>query len=255
MAESDQAHSDFKRWQRATVHRAGKRFLTHIRAFQGRHSRISTAPILDSDTFAWVPDLEAATPDIRAEFDRVWTHPEDIPSFHDISPDQWRISKGTSWKTYALFVFGRAVSPNCETCPRTTAVLARLPGMQNAWFSILAPGYHIPPHRGPTRALVRCHLGLRVPDKPEDCWIRVGDRVSHWYEGKCLLFDDTYEHEVLNDTSEYRAVLFIDFDRPMDRLGSWFNYSVLRLIQTTHYVKDPLRNLAEWNRRLAKRAS
>ena len=255
MAETARPPSGFRQRQRAAVHRAGKKFLTRIRDFQGRHSRISTAPILDEGTFAWVPELEAATPAICAEFDRVWAHPEDIPAFHEISPDQARISKGTHWKTYALFIFGRAVAPNCETCPQTAAVLARLPGMQNAWFSILAPGYHIPPHRGPTRALVRCHLGLRVPAKAEDCWIRVGDQIGQWQEGKCLLFDDTYEHEVHNDTPEYRAVLFIDFDRPMDRLGTWFNQSVLRLMQTTHYVKDPLRNLAEWNRRLSERIS
>ena len=253
MAETAPAASVFKRWQRAAVHRAGKKFLSRIRDFQGRHSRISTAPVLTNESFAWVPELEAATPGIRDEFDQVWTRPEDIPAFHEISPDQRRISKGTDWKTYALFIFGRAVAPNCEACPQTAAMLARLPGMQNAWFSILAPGYHIPPHNGPTRALVRCHLGLRVPQQTEDCWIRVGDQIRHWQEGKCLLFDDTYEHEVHNDTPDYRAVLFIDFDRPMDSVGTCFNQCVLRLMQTTHYVKDPLRNLAEWNGRLTKR--
>ena len=101
---------------------------------------------------------------------------------------------------------------------------------------------------------MRCHLGLRVPQHAEKCWIRVDDQVCHWQEGQCLLFDDTYEHEVLNDTPEYRAVLFIDLDRPMDRVGSWFNRFVLRLMQTTHYVKDPVRNLTEWNRRLRERA-
>jgi hypothetical protein len=39
----------------------------------------------------------------------------------------------------------------------------------------------------------------------------------------------------------------------MDRVGTWFNAFVLRLMQATHYVKDPLRNLAEWNRRVAAR--
>src|SRR5690606_34295917 len=152
--------------------------------------------------------LEAAWPAIRAEFDRVWTHPEDIPAFHQISPDQARISTGDNWKTYALYIFGQPVARNCAECPQTAAILAALPGLLNAWFSILAPGYHIPPHRGPTRALVRCHLGLRVPAARERCWIRVDDQVCQWREGECLLFDDTYEHEVRNDTPDYRAVLF-----------------------------------------------
>ena len=142
---------------------------------------------------------------------------------------------------------------NCRACPATAALLASLPGLLNAWFSILAPGYHIPPHKGPTRALVRCHLGLRVPADYQSCWIRVDQEILHWREGESLLFDDTYEHEVRNDTNEFRAVLFIDIERPMDTVGSWFNAFVLRLMQATHYVQDPLRNLAEWNRRVAAR--
>ena len=235
------------------VHRAGKAFLRAILDFQGRHSLIPTTPVLANETFAWVPRLVAGCADVRAEFDGVWRHPEDIPAFHQIAPDQARISKGTRWKTYALYIFGQAVADNCAACPRTAQLLATLPGLQNAWFSILAPGYHIPAHRGPTRAFVRCHLGLRVPAAFERCWIRVDDQVCLWREGECLLFDDTYEHEVLNDTGEYRAVLFLDIDRPMDALGTWFNRAVLRLMQATHYVKDPLRNLAEWNRRIAAR--
>ncbi len=253
MTEVRAKRGTLRRWQRAVVHRAGKRFLRAIREFQGRHSLIATTPVLPKATYPWVSALEAASPAIRREFDRVWTHPEDIPAFHQISPDQARISTGTSWKTYALCIFGQPVAVNCAACPETARVLADLPGLQNAWFSILAPGYHIPAHRGPTRALVRCHLGLRVPAARERCWIRVDDQIYCWREGECVLFDDTYEHEVLNDTGEFRAVLFLDIDRPMDGLGTVFNAAVLRLMQATHYVKDPLRNIADWNRRLAER--
>lgn len=253
MVDTAAERSPFKRWQRALVHRAGKRFLRAILDFQARHSLIPTTPLLPNTTYAWVAALEAACPQIRREFEQVWAHPEDIPAFHQISPDQARISKGTHWKTYALCIFGQQVAENCAACPETARLLAGLPGLQNAWFSILAPGYHIPAHRGPTRALVRAHLGLRVPAARERCWIRVDDQIYSWREGECVLFDDTYEHEVLNDTPEYRAVLFLDIDRPMDTLGTWFNGAVLRLMQATHYVKDPLRNLADWNRRLAER--
>ena len=241
------------RWQRALVHRLGKAFLRAITDFQGRHSLIPSSPVLPNDTFDWLPRLAADTDQIRSEFDAVWQHPEDIPAFHQISPDQARISTGTSWKTYGLYIFGQPVADNCRACPTTAALLATLPGLLNAWFSILAPGYHIPAHRGPTRAMVRCHLGLRVPADYQRCWIRVDQEILNWREGEVVLFDDTYEHEVRNDTDEFRAVLFLDIDRPMDRVGTCFNRLVLRLMQTTHYVKDPLRNLADWNRRVAAR--
>ena len=63
-----------------------------------------------------------------------------------------------------------------------------------------------------------------------------------------VLFDDAYEHEVRNDTDEFRAVLFIDIDRPMDRLGTLVNRVIVRLIQASSYVKQPLKNVAAWNR-------
>ncbi len=251
MSDSTSREQGIKAWRRKLVHRLGKKFLRSILDFQGRHSRIGTEPVLDNATFNWVPQLEASWPQIRSEFEQVWAYPEDIPAFHQISPDQARISKGDHWKTFVLFIFGRKIQPNCGECPITTALLAGLPGLQNAWFSILAPHYHIPPHRGPTRALVRCHLALRVPAQAEKCWIRIDEQICQWEEGKCLLFDDTYEHEVTNDTPEFRAVLFLDFDRPMDRLGTWFNRFILTIVQATHYVKDPIRNLAEWNRRIS----
>ena len=62
-----------------------------------------------------------------------------------------------------------------------------------------------------------------------------------------MFFDDTFEHEVENNTKEYRAVLFVDLDRPMDRVGSIFNKFLLAVIQSSHYVKDPLKNLKKWN--------
>ena len=51
----------------------------------------------------------------------------------------------------------------------------------------------------------------------------------------------------LKITQEYRAVLFVDLDRPMDRVGSIFNKFLLAVIQSSHYVKDPLKNLKKWN--------
>lgn len=244
---TDQALID-KPQKKPLVMRWGKWFLRAITRFQGRHSRVSTAPVLDAAEFPWVPELEAAWPEIRKELDRVLVNPEDLPPFHVMSPDQARISKGDHWKTFGFYVYGNRVEENCALCPVTAAVIERLPGMRTAFFSVLDPGYHIPPHRGPTRAVIRCHLALRVPRERERCWIRVGDRVCHWTEGKCLLLDDTYEHEVHNDTDELRVVLFLDIDRPSDWLGTRFNRLVIRMIAASRYIKEPMKNVAKWNR-------
>ncbi|MEO5811660.1 MAG: aspartyl/asparaginyl beta-hydroxylase domain-containing protein [Rhodanobacter sp.] len=241
-AASDASTS--RRW----LVKAGKHFLRWNNHFQTRHSRLATGPIISNDAFDWVPELEDAWPAIRAELDALLERPQDIPAFHQISPDQQRISKGNNWKSFGFFVYGKRVDDNCAQCPRTAAILARLPGMRTAMFSILAPRYHIPPHCGPTRAVIRVHLGLKVPEPRQAIWIRVGDEVLNWQEGKVIMFDDTYEHEVLNGTDETRAVLFLDIERPMDRIGTVVNRTLLRLIQASTYVKQPIKNMIAWNR-------
>lgn len=229
--------------------KAGKKFLRWNGEFQTRHSLISTTPRIGNHEFNWVTALEARWPAIRQELERLLEHPEDIPAFHQISPDQKRISKGDNWKTFGLFVYGQRVDENCAICPHTAQAVSEIPGMRTAMFSILKPHYHIVPHKGPTRAVVRAHLGLIVPKDREKLWIRVDDQILHWDEGKVILFDDSYEHEVRNDTDELRAVLFLDIDRPMDKVGTAVNKLLFSLIKASPYVRQPLKNLANWRRR------
>ena len=93
--------------------------------------------------------------------------------------------------------------------------MREIPGMTTAMFSILSPRKHILDHRGPYKGVLRYHLGLIVPEDAERCRIRVGEDVRHWEEGKSMIFDDTFNHEVWNDTDETRVVLFVDVLRPL----------------------------------------
>ena len=121
--------------------------------------------------------------------------------------------------------------------------------MRNAWFSILSPGYHIPPHQGPIKGIIRIHLGLIIPEPSEQCRIRVADRWSEWEEGKCIVFDDFFEHEVRNDTDHQRVVLFFNVDRPMRLPGRILNKLLIAGIKRSAYVQDARRNMAEWEER------
>ena len=48
-----------------------------------------------------------------------------------------------------------------------------------------------------------------------DCGICVRDTWHTWEEGKMLVFDDSYEHEVVNNTDMCRVVLLIRFRHPV----------------------------------------
>jgi aspartyl/asparaginyl beta-hydroxylase (cupin superfamily) len=174
---------------------------------------------------------------------------EALPAFHEVSPDQKRISKGDSWKIFPFYAFGDSFEPNLRRCPQTARLLAEVPHLRNAMFSILAPRYHIPAHKGPTNGIIRIHLGLIVPGGADVCRIRVGDKVFGWEEGKCVVFDDYFEHEVWNDTDRPRVVLFFDVDRPLRPLGQLVNLVVIAAIKRSAYVRDAKRNAQEWDTR------
>ncbi|CAK0869405.1 unnamed protein product [Prorocentrum cordatum] len=78
-------------------------------------------------------------------------------------------------------------------------------------FSALEPGARLRAHCGPSNLRLTCHLGLLVPPAGP-CALRVGDGAARaWAPGRCVVFDDSYEHEVWNDTAERRVVLLVRF--------------------------------------------
>ena len=236
--------------RRRFVMNYGRRLLWAMDNFLGRQSLIGDHPFFEAEQFSWVQTLEANWRTIRTELDEVMKFREHVPAFHQLSPDQQRISKGDNWKTFVIYGFGNRAERNCRLCPETARILGTIPGLQNAWFSILTPGYHILPHRGVTKALIRCHLALLVPQRAEQCWIRVDEQRRHWEEGKCMVFDDTYDHEVWNQTDQDRAVLFIDIERPLKLPGRLLAKFLVRAVQWTAYVQDARKNLATWEDRL-----
>ena len=80
-------------------------------------------------------------------------------------------------------------------------------------FSKLSPGTHIKPHTGSSNLRLRYHLGIDVPE-PDMVKIRVGDQTRPWLEDKCIIFDDSYEHEVFHKGKKDRIVFIVDLWHP-----------------------------------------
>jgi beta-hydroxylase len=238
-----------RQYRRRQIKSAGRSLLHGLSRFIARQSLIGDTPVFDKSVFPWIAELESHWTEIRTELEAVLVTRDQLPSFHELSPDQKRISKGDNWKTFVFYVFGDRIDHNCARCPQTAALLDRVPHIRNAWYSILSPRYHIPPHQGPTRGIIRIHLGLIIPQPREQCWIRVDDQYLHWDEGQCVVFDDYFEHEVRNDTDAQRVVLFFDVDRPLRPLGRLVNRCLIAAIKRSAYVQDAHKNLREWERR------
>ncbi len=239
----------FRQFRRRHVKKWGKRLVRGASDFLASQSLIKDVPVFDNALFPFLDVLEDNWRLIREELENVLQDRDKIPAFQEISPDQKRIAFGDRWKTFIFYGFGYRADDNCARCPHTVRILESIPNLKTAWFSILSPGYHVPAHRGVTKGIIRVHLGLIVPKDRDNCYMRVGDQICHWDEGKYFVFDDTYDHEVFNNTDEDRVVLLLDFDRPMKWPGRLFNWIFLSGIRHTAYVQDGLKNLKKWQER------
>lgn len=224
----------------------GKKVIFSFEKVLVKFSRVGDVNFFDPKQFEWAARLEANWMVIRNELEALLKYREHLPNFQDVSIDQSRISNDDKWKTYFFYGFGYKDEKNCARCPETTKLIESVPGMKTALFSILSPQKHIPEHRGVYKGLLRYHLGLIVPEPKQACRLRVGNDFVHWEEGKSLLFDDTFQHEVWNDTEGERAVLFMDVVRPFRFPMSFVNLLIIKLIGLSPYVQDGIKNAKKW---------
>ena len=212
-----------------------------------KYSTVGNPPVYDTRTFPWASEVEAATPAIRAELDRLVVRRDELPGFHEIARDVEAISVDTNWRTFMLCGYGHVSEEATRLCPETWHALRHIPGLKAAMFSIFEPGKHLPPHRGPYNGVLRFHLGLKVP-KTGDVAIRIADQVCRWEEGKALIFDDAYRHEAWNYSDEVRVVLFVDFAKPERFPGSLLNGAMLWIARWTPFIREGYAAQKRWER-------
>lgn len=182
---------------------------------------LEARPFFEREEFDWVRELEAATAEIRGDLLAVLQQPDELqPYVHVNAPDpaQWKeLNNSPQWSAFHFYKSGERHEAHCALCPVTTQVAEKLPLVRTSshspevFFSILKPGTHIPPHYGLGNYKIAVHLPLIVP---ADCAIRVGNETRIWTEGKCLIFDDSFQHEAWNRSSELRAVLILEVWNP-----------------------------------------
>ena len=168
------------------------------------------------------------------------------PSLASISPDHRAIAPVNKWRSFFLWGYGYSIEENLDRCPVTRSVVAQIPELNSAFFSILEPGTHIPRHRGVTKAIMTAHLGLIVPRARAACRMQVDNEIVHWEEGKALVFDDTFHHEVWNDSAELRAVLLLQFRRPVGPVGRLVGGAFLWGIKRSRFVQDARAQMGQW---------
>lgn len=173
----------------------------------GIYPGLSAQPFYHADRIPFARDLEAVAKDVVREFSAL-----QADMFVDEAED---ISRTGRWTVLFLQKDGNLCEDILARCPVVSDVLDKhasaIQGAGVIYFSCLAPGTRVAPHRGATNTRLRCHLGLEVPD---DCGLLVGGEEGGWKPERCTVFDDSFIHSVWNNSPHRRVVLIADIWHP-----------------------------------------
>jgi len=181
---------------------------------------LRSQPWYDKADFPWCALLERSFAAIRQEVDSLrQAHQQQFTPVGGRAAHDHTLVAAGEWREFPLYGNGRKYEDNCARCPMTSAVMEQVaPAMELAFtgggetlFSTLKPGTHLRPHCGSSNTRLTCHLGIIVPG---GCSIRAGQEWREWHEGECIVFDDSWEHEVLHKGDSDRVVLLINFWHP-----------------------------------------
>lgn len=187
------------------------------RALRAAYSNVNSPPVLQLDLiFPEHRKLLAAFDALQRGSLALIDDLDAIPRFDEISKTQVAYSKndGKDWRLFAVKAYRHEICENSARTPTLRSFIRTNERVTSAALSILGPGKHIPPHWGPFRGIARYHLCLRTgQDSLNASYLILDGKVYPYEEMGCLLWDDTYLHEVFNPTPEIRVALLLDIQR------------------------------------------
>jgi aspartyl/asparaginyl beta-hydroxylase (cupin superfamily) len=164
--------------------------------------------------------LEDNYSSIRDEYLNILNSNKKLENDYKFTDQEKYLHQG-DWEWYSYISKGKKLEQFKSNFPITYNILEDITStgelmlglpFSYCFFSKLAPNSNISAHYGPCNIRLRIHLGI---DIPADCYISVGGIQNQWEEGKCLVLDDTYIHEVKNkNTNRYRTILLLDIWHP-----------------------------------------
>ena len=144
--------------------------------------------------------------------------------------DHENLGNRKKWHVYYLYEHGKIHKGNCVNARYTCRIFHDLSICPKClvMFSMMESGTHVFPHIGPTNERLRVHIGLDIPEPytqvaaASPSKLRVGNEYISWENGKMLIFDDSFDHEVwhYNRYKKSRLVLIFDILHPYVRKSS-----------------------------------
>lgn len=127
------------------------------------------------------------------------------------------------WSKFYLSWYGYTHNSAKRLCPKTVEILAGIPEVNSAMFSLLPVDSQLTRHLDPLAVSLRYHLGLLTPNS-DDCFINIDGKDYSWRDGEAFMFDETYLHYAKNNSQHYRLILMCDITRPLLSMGPLINF-------------------------------
>ena len=196
----------------------------------GFDRRLSAQPFWDSDRFSLGRLLREHRASLLRElrpFARrrrtLWATDEASVAYELVEAGSWR----------QLTLFQTASGWNATVCAHLRTVCSVLQGFAatdagrrelggKIKLFELGRGASLVPHFGQTNTRLFLHMSVLLPsagsgggDRSEGAWLRVGQTTHRWSDpGEVRVFDDSFEHSVLNDGEGVRVVLGVELVHP-----------------------------------------
>ena len=170
---------------------------------------LKSQPWYDQDEFSFTKVLREAYADIK---DELLEATNGSSLFGQEAENRNSYNFEGNWKT--LFIKERYTYTDTakKYFPRTIEWLEKCDqDFLLVKFSAVDPGTHIRPHTGPSNERLRSHFTLTHTGGAR---LRVGQEWRTWEEGKVMVFDSSWEHEVIHEGTERRVVLILDIWHP-----------------------------------------
>lgn len=175
------------------------------RPWHDPHEHAEIAPIVRA--------LEAHHAEIKQELTRAW----EARAAAFGSYEHYLVQKD-DWKALYLYRHGAMVRASAPLAPTAFGIVEReavatkkLCPLLESHFSTLLPGTKIPKHCDLWNFSINLHFAV---DVPPGCAIEVAGEERGWTEGKCLLFDYSFEHQAWNLGDRPRTCLLMDLWHP-----------------------------------------
>jgi len=189
---------------------------------------------------------------IQSEYRSAISTIELAPKYHEVDPRQRQLSEPDevrSWRVFFLEALEEKSRATERNSRRRLPCSTKFPISFKRSLSRLEPGKSVPVHASPYNGYLRYHLALEVP-RVDPPYMIIGGQKLDWIEGKGVLIDDTYDHEVINKCLEPRTVLIVDIDRPTNLAGR-LGARALKFILKHTYARWVCKNaegalLANW---------